>query len=261
LQGYAAVFLSFGNYGLDYTEFNSAMANAVVNYLENGGYLYLEGGDALGYDQASNTLLLQLMGLASTQDGTNNEIDSLYGQPDALTGDLYFTGSSQPTNVYIDTFTPLGDAVAALVESDYGTVGVQSTGSYGQRTICFSYTLADLEDGEYPNTREELLQRICNFFDIYTRVAHAENGEPEFDLFPNPCSSRAMVNFSLEEGSPVRIDILDMQGRNLQTVMDEYVTQGQYTRSIDLEGLQGGVYFVVLRAREAAWSRKLILIK
>ena len=67
---------------------------------------------------------------------------------------------------YVDNYVPNESGIIAFEESDYGTVAVQNTGEYNQRTFCFSYTLADLDDGEFPNTREELLGRICNFFDI-----------------------------------------------------------------------------------------------
>ena len=65
-------------------------------------------------------------------------------------------------------------AVAAFIESNYGTVAVQNSSPEGHRTFCFSYALAKLNDGETPNTREELLHRILNFFDIQTAVPERE---------------------------------------------------------------------------------------
>ena len=85
---------------------NDAMANAIIAYLEDGGYLYLEGSDALGFDQYTNTTLHELFGLASIQDGDTNPINSLVGQPDALTNEMLFTGSSQVSNSWIDIYEP-----------------------------------------------------------------------------------------------------------------------------------------------------------
>ncbi len=52
MTGFDAVFLSFGNSGggQDHTNFFNDMAYVVQTYLEGGGGLYLEGGDALGQD-------------------------------------------------------------------------------------------------------------------------------------------------------------------------------------------------------------------
>jgi serine protease len=166
LEGFGAVFLSFGNFGINYTELNDQMAATIIDYLENGGYVYMEGGDALGYDQVGNITFLNLFGLASAVDGTTNYIDSLAGQPDAITHEILFTSSSQLTNKYIDIFTPLGNATAAFIESNYGIVAVQYTGDFDQRSFCFSYALTDLDDGVPPNVRDTLLQRILDFFDI-----------------------------------------------------------------------------------------------
>ena len=135
---------------------------AIVNdYLESGGYVYLEGGDALGNNQVNNTQLLNLFGLIAATNGTGtNPINSLEGKPTAITHDMVFTGNSQVSNDSIDKYAPSSNGKTAFTESGYGTVAVQQSISNGRRTFCFSYSLADLTDGEYPNTREELLHRI-----------------------------------------------------------------------------------------------------
>ncbi|GAG22357.1 unnamed protein product, partial [marine sediment metagenome] len=62
-----------------------------------------------------------------------------------------------------DRYTP-GTGTAAFIESNYDTVAVQNTGSYGQRTFVFSYALAGLVDGDSPSTRSDLLAAILDFF-------------------------------------------------------------------------------------------------
>ena len=51
-------------------------------------------------------------------------------------------------------------------ELPYGDVGVQNTGSYEQKTFCFSYALAELVDAQPPSTKNELLQKILDFFGL-----------------------------------------------------------------------------------------------
>jgi PKD repeat protein len=166
LEGYDAVFLSYGNSGIDNIVLDSHMSGVLINYLQNGGYVYLEGGDALGYDQAGNAVLRSLFGLVATLNGGTNPIDLLEGQQNSLTNGLVFTSSSQPSFASIDRYFPNYLGKIAFFESDYGMVAIQSTGNFDQRTFCFSYSLADLDDGEDPNTRTELMMRICGFFEI-----------------------------------------------------------------------------------------------
>ena len=168
LSVFDAVFLSFGpppGPQPKGTTFNNTMAEVVRTYLEEGGSLYLEGGDALGVYQAGNNTLLALLGIEFAADGYElpNPIDGLEGQPSTLTSGMSFNSSIQFNTAYIDSFV-VGSGTAAFVESDYGTVAVQHTGSFGQRTFVFSYALAELEDDAPPSTQTDLLAALLDFF-------------------------------------------------------------------------------------------------
>jgi len=176
LVGFDGVFLSFGNAGLDFQEptgppFAARLdadwkADAIKDYLESGGRLFLEGSDTLGYDIyeiIDRTDLLPLFGLEGGVDGDEtNEIDSLDGQAGALTEGMQFTGTDQNPVDWIDIYTA-STGQEAFTESDYGLVAVQHVGRYGQRTFCFAYTIAELVDGS--TTRAELLDAMIEFFD------------------------------------------------------------------------------------------------
>ncbi|MCW9094394.1 MAG: S8 family serine peptidase, partial [Ignavibacteriaceae bacterium] len=168
-NGLDALFLSFGNFGSNgstRTVFNDYQAAQIQEYLESGGKVYLEGGDALGYDQVGNSILLTLFGLASANDGGTNIINSLAGQNAAITEGMLFTSSTQVSNNYIDKYFPNSIGTVAFYESGYGNVAVQSIGTYGQRTFCFSYALSELADENPPSIRDTLLQRILDFFQL-----------------------------------------------------------------------------------------------
>jgi hypothetical protein len=163
LIGYDAVFLSFGNEGGSRTDFNDDMASKVQAYLQSGGSVYLEGGDALGFDQDDNPALLSLFGLDAVADGGDHSIQLLTGQTGALTEGMLFTSSSQVSPEWVDIYTPGASAQLAFEEVGYGTVAVQYRGTHGQKTFCFSYALAPLNDVAYPSTKENLVTRISNF--------------------------------------------------------------------------------------------------
>jgi len=177
LVGFDGVFLSFGNAGLDFLEpvgppFAARLdaywkVDAIKNYLESGGRLFLEGSDTLGYDiydLVDGTVLLPLFGLEGGVDGDEtHETGSLDGHSGALTEGMRFTATSQDPVDWIDIYTPSTGA-EAFTESDYGVVAVQYEGRHRQRTFCFSYTLAELVDGA--TTRDDLLDAMIEFFDF-----------------------------------------------------------------------------------------------
>ena len=178
-RGFDGVFLSFGNAGLDpdgppYSARLDAdwKVEAIQDYLESGGRMYLEGSDTLGfdvYDLVDGTSLLPLFGIESGEDGTTNTINSLAGQSGALTEGMEFVASSQTPVDWIDIFTPSTSGVAVFAESDYGVVAVQNSGQYGQRTFCFSYALAELTDGS--TTRADLVDALIDFLEPTPRGA------------------------------------------------------------------------------------------
>lgn len=162
------IFLSFGNHGSGYTCFSPEIANRVEEYLYGGGNVYLEGGDALGYDQAGNETLLTLFGLSSVIDGPQapRPVTHLAGQTNALTEGMLFTGSTQSGNEYIDKYFPNENGMVAFVENTVGNVAVQGEGDYGQKTFCFSYALGKLLDNGALSQRNKLLLNVIDFFGI-----------------------------------------------------------------------------------------------
>jgi hypothetical protein len=164
--------LSYGNYGGNNTSLEDQDASVIINYLQNSGKVYLEGGDALGYDQSGNSTLLNLFGLASASDGSSSNlpVTDLQGQTGTLTQGMHFTASTQPNNTWIDLYTPNANGTLAFTQTGVGNVGVQGSGSAGQKTFCFSYAIGYLTDGSSPSTKADLMNNILDFFDVQVPV-------------------------------------------------------------------------------------------
>jgi serine protease len=265
MDGYEAVFLSYGNYGFENTVLDNDMADVVMNYLQNGGYVYIDGGDPLGWDQRHNSNLHDLFGLDSVADGISNPIDLLEGQQLSIANGITFTSSSQMAYEYIDIFVPYDQGQSAFIESDYGIVAVQNTGIFDQRTFCFSYSLADLNDGEEPNTRTELMIKICEFFDIPINTVSIEN---KFDdivnlpgvitVYPNPITNQTVIKFNLPQTSTVSIQIFNAMGAKVAELHHGQLPAGQQQFRWDAVGLPKGSYFCRVQAGNEIMTRKIL---
>jgi PKD repeat protein len=261
LEGFSAAFLSFGNYDSGGTEFTDQMADIIIDYLEGGGYVYLEGGDNLGYYQVNNSLLHEMFGVASAEDGGTNPIDNLEGQQNALTNEMLFTGNSQVSNSYIDKFVPSPSAWAAFTESDYGIVAVQQSVPNDRRTFCFSYAIANLNDGEMPNTREELLHRILNFFDIYTAAPAVDKSNTiSCIVYPNPLIENTEIHYYLTEESHVTMEIYNSNGQKIMQPVNDHQIKGTHNVHWNAEGLPAGVYHLRLKTGNQLITKKIIKI-
>jgi PKD repeat protein len=168
LEGFSAVFLSYGNYGSYLRAFDDSMAVLVQRYLQAGGNVYLEGSGSLTADQRFNGTLQALFGVSSVTSGSPSKspITSLSGQAGALTVGIVFDSSNQVSYSYNGLFTPGGGGIAAFVEPGYGTVAVQCAGSFGQRTFCSSYPLGELVDRDTLSNRYGLFIKIGQFFGL-----------------------------------------------------------------------------------------------
>ncbi len=260
LEGYNAVFLSFGNTGLRSTVLTDEMKNAVFSYTFDGGRIYLEGGDAmnsLGPDG-------WVFGLQSVDDGERNEIVDLAGQDGAITQGMQFQASSQLSVRSIDRYSrneDLPGAKAAFQESDYGTVAVEFDGVSinGQKTFCMSYALADLQDGDGINTRDELLKRILYFFNVTVGVEEQTIEISGLKVYPNPVADRLTLEFSLQEKSTVVIEMFDLSGRKVLE-LNRVFPDGIQRINFNVSDYLSGLYYIRVRTGEKSGTMKWVKV-
>ena len=267
LIGFDAVFLSFGNYGDELSDGVVAsleMTEVISEYLYQGGRIYDECGSVfggmafLGYPNLEE--MMELFGVEEYEMPlTYNNLEMLNGQPGSICHDLVFTGSTQSPNWYINIMTPNDNGVAAFEEEGYGMVAVQGEGEYGQRTFCFSYALAHLEDGSQ-GTKDELLTRIVDFLLLGVGVEDiiSENQIQEMKVFPSPFKENTNIHFTLSNDSYIKLEIFDLTGNQVAVLCDKKLQSGAYTFNFNGEYLARGVYCCCLQSDNQVVAKKII---
>ncbi|MDX1908294.1 MAG: alpha-amylase family glycosyl hydrolase [Bacteroidia bacterium] len=81
-------------------------------------------------------------------------------------------------------------------------------------------------------------------------------------LYPNPAVSSVQLDLDLEAAGPARVTVLDMQGRTLETLLDDaHLLPGTYTATWDLliggQRVVPGYYLVRVQAGEREMTRLL----
>lgn len=80
--------------------------------------------------------------------------------------------------------------------------------------------------------------------------------------YPNPFNAVTTIRFSLLKGSIVSLEIYDIRGRIIETLIDnKFLTPSDHFRDWNPIGLPTGVYFYRLRADNFDVTRKMLLIK
>lgn len=79
--------------------------------------------------------------------------------------------------------------------------------------------------------------------------------------YPNPFNSETVIPFSVALSCNVRIEVFDMLGRRIETIMDSYVFPGEYEVRFSANTLSTGIYFYRIHAGEFNSTRKLLIIR
>ena len=80
-------------------------------------------------------------------------------------------------------------------------------------------------------------------------------------LFPNPNSGRATLQLELSQNAKVSIQVLDLMGRELESLSPSYLLQGVNQVNLDLVNLPQGLYFVKVQSEGATKVLRMQLVK
>lgn len=116
----------------------------------------------------------------------------------------------------------------------------------------------------YPNlttTQNFILQQVDNDDNLQTPVATTLNGN-----YPNPFNPETTISFSLKEQSKVRIEIYNVLGKLVKTLVNDERPAGNYTaiwNGTDNGGrdVASGVYYYRMKAGKYSSTRKMIMLK
>lgn len=86
----------------------------------------------------------------------------------------------------------------------------------------------------------------------------------EFNLhqnYPNPFNNSTTFRYDLPVESPVRLEVYDMLGRRVETIINGNISAGSHEQRWDASGLASGVYIARLVAGNSVFIKKLTLLK
>jgi hypothetical protein len=79
--------------------------------------------------------------------------------------------------------------------------------------------------------------------------------------FPNPFNPSTIISYQLPIGGNVTINIYDVLGNDIATLVDEFKPAGKYETEFNAASLPSGVYFYSLKAGDYIDTKKMLLLK
>jgi len=86
-------------------------------------------------------------------------------------------------------------------------------------------------------------------------------GEFKLNIYPNPFNSVAEISLSIPEDKYISLDLYDILGRKVQTLLSGSKRMGKYEFVFKDQGLSTGVYFCLLKSGNSRIVKKITLLK
>ena len=80
-------------------------------------------------------------------------------------------------------------------------------------------------------------------------------------IYPNPFNAKTNIGYTLPQNMNVKIDIYDINGRNVITLFNGIKTSGKHFTVWNAENMHSGIYFIRLTAEKFTETKKIMLIK
>jgi hypothetical protein len=269
---YEAVLVCVGIYPNNYIIGNSSgEAAALVDFLQNqGGRMYLEGGDVWYYDPPTGYDFGPLFGINATADGSA-DMGPVVGQSGTFTVGMNFAYGGE--NSWMDHISPTGTGFLVFVDGNnaYDCGVANDAGTY--RTVGTSFELGLLTDGSGVSTRAALLDSIMKFFGIVLNPGVGEGGMAGLPvrtmmsaMYPNPASRHLVISYQVAQATVVDVKVFDAAGRLVRSVASGVHEPGFYAVQWDGADTKGravpaGVYFVQMNTSDYTRTEKAVLVR
>jgi hypothetical protein len=121
----------------------------------------------------------------------------------------------------------------------------------------------DLNIGEYQyRLKQTDINGNYKYFELNDNILISMPNE--FSIlqnYPNPFNPSTKIDFILPAYEKVKLTIFDNTGREIKTLLNEYLEAGYYSREFDASGLPSGVYFYKINAGNNLVTKKMLLVK
>jgi len=276
------------------TWIRSRSANGGGPILVNPPYVYAVvlfggefGGDALFRSKDFGTSWLDLWGsgwpfccasikaLTASPDGRHffaaeNSFDYVHHSTD---GGLTWISNISPSNTVLSLVVHPFPAPSTRFDLFAGTVG---RGIF--RSSDNSATWTEVNDGFPPNVTVNALQTYGQYLfaatgqgvwrrrlsELVTSVQQSTGAPNRFTLeqnYPNPFNPATRIPFSVQGSGFTSLKVYDILGREVRTLVNEYLQPGSYEVTFDASGLASGVYLYRLQAGEFTQTKHMLLMR
>ncbi len=234
--------------------------------VNNSGNVYITGrstGSGSYYDYA--TIKYNSAGVeqwVKRYNDTANNNDEAYAIAVDNLGNAYITGKSCGINTNMDCVTIKYNSVG--IEQWLARYDVPDSGDDGANSLAVDNSGHAYVAGSChsPTTYYDYLTiKYIQTQGIEEAHVTAKLINGNFTACPNPVKSLAVIRYTLPVDGKVSLQLYDISGRWVKTLVNEYKNAGNYQLTLNTKNLSAGVYFLYLTTESNRIIERLSVIK
>jgi N-acetylneuraminic acid mutarotase len=97
---------------------------------------------------------------------------------------------------------------------------------------------------------------------FHTKPLKLEGADEEamsFAVYPNPFSTSATISFSVQEDAAATIELFELAGRKVETLLDDYAEAGDHVIMLNAVSLGKGIYLLKMKMNDQTSVMKIVI--
>jgi len=234
----------------------------LLNYLNNGGKLYIEGY----LDWSSQTALWQMLGAEAPYSGITH-ISTIRH----LASDMTWVYTAP--EMYVTMLEPYAATALPLFRNQTGQtfepyIAIWNTnGSY--RSVASSFLLSKVGDAEY--SLNDMVGIICDTLNVidYQPVSNEDAAVvpmvEQISIYPNPSFAETNISFKLQSSAPATIEVYNLKGQKVKALFSGNAKIGLNSFVWDGTNQNGqrcssGIYLYRIKIADRNYNAKQVII-
>jgi hypothetical protein len=242
--------------------FSNDEISALSGYLDSGGDLLISG-QGLASALQGTAFLENYLGVSyiNTHFGSMM-VDGVGGDP--IGDGLHFSitgGDGADNQTEPDQISLTAGSVTVFTYGS-GELSGSRLDNNDSKTVFLAYGIEAVDNAA---DRDAIISRSFDWFGYTTSVYNEIFNTPRIvelsGNYPNPFNGFTTIRYALNQSSEVKIEIYDLLGRNIETLLDSEQQAGIHQVTWNARNISSGVYFYSIQAGGNFLTDKMILLR
>ena len=194
------------------------------------------------------------------------------------------TNEQQSVDIWIMLRLPSGDIfgpiqrIDNLILAPFQIVSVDNVtqhvpvlapmGTYNYIAYCGEHQISKIDSISFEFTVTSPAGDIADSWNLFGWFGGIEDQSPEIPTtfalspnYPNPFNANTTINFQLPFDSNIRLQIYNLLGQNVETLVDSQIKAGYHSIQWNASHYSSGIYFYKLTAGDKVITKRMTLLK